>query len=75
MRKLDDAALKDEIAKRQKNRAELQAQVQKLAKAREDYLAQERKRLAANGRADSFDETVAQIIRAQAAKKGINYAK
>jgi hypothetical protein len=75
LRKLDDAALKAEIAKRQKDRGELQAQVQKLTKAREDFLAQERKRLAATGKADSFDQTVAQTIRVQAARKGIEYGK
>jgi hypothetical protein len=72
---LDDAALKAEIAKRQKERAELQAQITKLSKEREDYLAKERKRLAASGKADSFDDKVAETIRAQAAKKGISYGK
>jgi hypothetical protein len=75
LRKLDAAALKAEVEKRQKERTELQAKIQTLTKAREDYLAQERKRLAATGKSDSFDETVTQTIRAQAARKGIHYGK
>lgn len=75
LRKLDAAAFKAEIEKRQNEREAVQARIQKLNKAREDYLAQERKRLAATGKADSFDETVAQTIRAQAARKGIHYGK
>jgi len=73
--KLSDADLKDEIEKKQKERKELQAKVQKLSKERQDYIDAERKRQAAAGKADSFDEKVAQAIRTQAAKKGINYSR
>src|SRR5213078_1321804 len=69
--KLNDADLKAEIEKKQKERSELQAKVQKLSKERQDYIEAERKRQAAAGKADSFDEKLAQAIRAQAAKKGI----
>jgi Mg-chelatase subunit ChlD len=72
---LDAAALKAEIEKKQKTRLELQTRIQTLNKEREDYIAQERKRLAAKGKSDSFDETVAQTIRKQAARKGIEYGK
>ena len=72
---LDEAGLKAEIEKRQKERAEWQAQIQKLNKGREDFIAEERKRLAEKGRADSFDEKVAETIRTQAARKGIEYGK
>jgi hypothetical protein len=75
MQKLSEAELKTAVEKRQRERADLQAQIAKLGKQREDYLAQERQRLAAAGKADSFDEKVAQTIRAQAAKKGIEYGK
>lgn len=75
LQKLDDAALKAEITKRQKERTELQQRIQKLSKDREDYLAKERKRLAEKGKVDSFDEKVAETIRAQAARKGIEYGK
>jgi uncharacterized protein YhaN len=70
---LDAPALKAEIEKKQKTRAELQTRIQKLNKEREDYRSRERKRLAE--KADSFDEKVAQTIRNQAARKGIEYGK
>src|SRR5947207_7384710 len=72
---LDAAGLKAEIGKKQKERAELQTRIQELSKKREDYIAQERKRLAENGKSDSFDAKVAQTIRDQAARKGIEYGK
>lgn len=75
LQKLSDADLKAEIGKKQKERNELQAKVQKLSKERQDYIDAERKRQAAAGKADSFDEKVAQAIRAQAAKKGIRYSE
>ena len=71
--KLGDAELKVAIGKKQKERSELQAKVQKLTKERQDYIDAERKRQAAAGKADSFDEKVAQAIRAQAASKEIQY--
>jgi Mg-chelatase subunit ChlD len=74
LQKLDQAQLRTEIDKKQKERAALQAQIQKLGQEREDYLARERQRLAREGKGDAFDETVTQTIRAQGAKKGIRYA-
>jgi hypothetical protein len=73
MQKLDSDELKAEIGKKQTERAALQAQIQKLSKEREEYLVAERKRLAEQGKGDSFDENVAASIRAQAARKGIEY--
>jgi len=73
MQKLDSDELKAEIGKKQTERAALQAQIQKLSKEREEYLAAERKRLAEQGKGDSFDENVAASIRTQAARKGIEY--
>ena len=72
---LDAPALKAEIEKKQQARAELQTRIQKLSKEREDYIARERKQLAGKSKADSFDDKVAQTIRDQAARKGIEYAK
>ena len=46
-----------------------------LSQDRQDYIDAERKRQATAGKADSFDEKVAQAIRAQAAKKEINYPR
>ena len=52
----------------------MQAQIQKLSQERDQYIALEQKRLAATGKADSFDEKVNAAIRTQAAKKGIDYS-
>jgi Mg-chelatase subunit ChlD len=73
LQKLDDKALKAEIAKRQKERDEIQAQIQKLSKDRENYLAAERKRASEQSKTNSFDEQIAKAIREQAARKGIEY--
>ena len=71
LQKLDEKELKAEIEKRQKDRSELQARIQTLSKERETYLVNERKRLAEQGKGDSFDEKVASTIREEAARKGI----
>ncbi len=73
MQKLNDEELKAKLEQKQKERADIQARIQKLSKDREAYLAAEHKRLAEQGKGDSFDEKVAASIRAQAARKGIEY--
>ncbi len=73
LQKLDKAELKAEIEKKQKDRSELQTRIQKLSQEREAFLKAERKRLPAQGKNDSFDEKVASAIRAQAARKAIDY--
>jgi Mg-chelatase subunit ChlD len=75
LQKLGESELKAAVDKKQKERAGLQAQIAKLGKEREDYLAKERQRLATASKTDSFDEKVAETIRAQAARKGIQYGK
>jgi hypothetical protein len=75
LQSLSKSELKTALSKKQKERSELQAQIQKLSQEREDYLAAERKRLAKQGKGDSFDEKVAANIRAQAARKGIDFEK
>jgi Mg-chelatase subunit ChlD len=75
LQKLDSDELKAELGKKQKERAAVQQQIQKLSKEREDYIAAERMRKAVEGKGDSFDEQVAASIRAQAARKGIEYGK
>jgi Mg-chelatase subunit ChlD len=74
LQKLGDKELKAELEKKQKQRAELQSQIQRLNKEREDFIAQEKKRLAAGGKADSFDQKVTEMIHAEAARKGIQYS-
>ena len=73
--KLDKSELLGRVEKARGERAELQKQVSDLSKKREDYLAAENRRLAAEGKGDSFDQKVAETLRAQAAKKGINYSE
>jgi hypothetical protein len=75
LQKLDNDELKAEIGRKQAERADVQARIQKLSKEREEYIVAERKRLAGEGKGDSFDEKVAASIRAQAARKGIEYGK
>jgi Mg-chelatase subunit ChlD len=75
LQKLDTKELNAEIGKKQKERAEIQARIQKLTRERDDYVAAERKRQAEQGKGDSFDEKVAASIRNQAARKGIEYGK
>jgi hypothetical protein len=50
-------------------------EIDELAKKRDAYLQAESKRLAVAGKGDGFDEKVAQTIRQQAEKKGINYPR
>ena len=75
LKKLSNEELKAEIEKKQKDRSEVQARIQTLSQEREQFIAAERKRLAAQGKTDSFDEKVAEAIRAEAARKGIEYGK
>ena len=75
LQKMDTKELNAEIGKKQKERGEIQARIQKLTRERDDYVAAERKRRAEQGKGDSFDEKVAASIRAEAARKGIDYGK
>jgi Mg-chelatase subunit ChlD len=67
----------DELKKRVEitrgERTALQKKIEEVSKKRDAYIQAENKRLAAAGKGDGFDEKVAQTIRQQAAKKGINY--
>ena len=51
------------------SRKDLQNQISELSRQRDDYLANERKKLV--GRKDSFDEEVAKILAEEAAEKGL----
>lgn len=73
-RKLSQSELKTTIGKKQEERAEIQKQLAKLGKDREEYIAAERRKTTA-GKGDSFDEKVAVWIQSQAARKGIQYGK
>ncbi len=75
LRKLGEGELKAQVERQQKVRADLQARVTELNKRRDAWLAEERQRLAAKGKADAFDGKVTEMIHTQAAKKGIRYGK
>jgi Mg-chelatase subunit ChlD len=75
LQKLNAEELKSYVDKQQKQRAELQSQVRDLNQKRQAYIDAEKQRLAAKGSSDAFDSKVAEMIRAQAAKKGIDYGK
>ena len=65
--------LHQRIEKARSDRALLQKQVDELSKKRDQYLIEGSKRLTAAGKGDAFDSKVAETLRTQAAKKGINY--
>jgi hypothetical protein len=71
--KLSDDEIKARIAELKAKRGTLQAEVAELSRKRADYIAEEQKRLAAEGQGDSFDEKVAETVREQAMRKGIRY--
>ncbi len=73
LQKLSREELNARIEKAGKDRAALQKEIAEVAKERDAYIQTETKRLAAAGKGDGFDEKVAQTIRQQAEKKGINY--
>jgi Mg-chelatase subunit ChlD len=71
--KLSPKEMNARIAKTREERATLQKEIEGLSKKRDAYIQAENKRLADAGKGDGFDEKVAQTIRQQAEKKGINY--
>jgi Mg-chelatase subunit ChlD len=73
LQKLDRSELQKRIAKARDERADLQKQIVEVSKKREAYIQSENKRLASEGKGDSFDQKVTETLHAQAAKKGIGY--
>lgn len=63
-------AVLDEIARR---RAAIRTQINELLKRRGDFIEAERQRLAQADGGDSFDAHVAEVVREQAARKGIQF--
>jgi hypothetical protein len=61
------------VDQKKSERAKIQSELNTLLKEREDYIATEKRRLAAAGKGDSFDEKVNETLRQQAARKGIRY--
>jgi Mg-chelatase subunit ChlD len=61
------------IARTREERANVQKEIDEVSKKRDAYIQAENKRLAAEGKGDSFDEKIAETIRRQAEEKGISY--
>ncbi len=73
LQKLSRAELEKRIVKAREERAALQKEIAQISQARAEFIAQETKRKAGPGNADSFDAEVARIIREEAERKGIHY--
>jgi Mg-chelatase subunit ChlD len=71
--KLNESDLKERIDATKEKRAALQKEAETLNRQRAEFIAAEQKRLVAAGRGDSFDTKVADILRDEAKKKGIEY--
>ena len=71
--KLSREEIQTRIAKTQSERAAVQKEIDEVSKKRDAYIQAENKRLAAEGKGDSFDEKIAETIRKQAEEKGITY--
>ncbi len=71
--KLSREEIEARIAKTQEERAVVQKEIDEVSKKRDAYIQAENKRLAAEGKGDSFDEKIAETIRKQAEEKGITY--
>jgi Mg-chelatase subunit ChlD len=75
LRGLSQAEREARVAAKRKERKGLQEKLDKLLAARAEHVAAERRRLAADGKADAFDAEVAKTVREQAGRKGIDYAR
>uniref|UniRef100_A0A2A4YV97 VWFA domain-containing protein n=1 Tax=OCS116 cluster bacterium TaxID=2030921 RepID=A0A2A4YV97_9PROT len=72
MQKMDDKQRRLYIENMQQKRSEIQTKIDKLAKQRSVYMAEQIKTLSAKDK-NSFDENMVSIIREQASEKGIKY--
>jgi Mg-chelatase subunit ChlD len=74
LRGLDEKELAAEVENRRARREELQKEIARLSHERESYIAEQKSIAAKKGeKADAFDEEIARIVRAQAARNGISY--
>lgn len=71
LQKLSPAARKQEIDRRIAERKKLRAEILDLSKKRDAYIADERKKQAANSKQTSFDTAVSAALKKQIAGKGI----
>jgi len=73
LRKMSQEQLKTHLQKQRKERNELHKKIEELAKKRDAYIKKEQQRLAKEGKADSFDAKVEEMIRDQAKRKGMEF--
>jgi hypothetical protein len=66
-----EAFVKDQAAKR----AGIQAKIDRLLEQRRAFVDAENKRLAGSGKGSAFDDQVAEILQAEAGRKGLVYGK
>ncbi|MEO1525813.1 MAG: vWA domain-containing protein [Planctomycetota bacterium] len=73
LKKMKPEQRRAEIKSRIDARRKTQAELDKIVKLRSDYIEAEKKKLASSQKPSGFDEQVKQMIRDQAARKGIEY--
>lgn len=73
LKELSQAELNSHIATQSAKRKEIQVKLNSLLRERQEFINNEKKRLAAEGKDDGFDSQVNRLIREQAALKGISY--
>ena len=73
LRELTPEAQKAAIQRKVADRKSLQKEMDALVKKRTDYIATEKKKIAAAGKIDSFDTEVTEMIRVQGKTRGINF--
>ena len=71
LQKLAPAARKQEIEKQVEERKQLRAEIMKLSKQRDEFIAAERKKQALAGKQSGFDTAVSAALKEQLARKGI----
>jgi Mg-chelatase subunit ChlD len=71
LQKLSPEARKQEVEKRIAERKKLRAEILDLSKKRDEYIANERKKQAANSKQTSFDTAVSEALKKEIAGKGI----
>jgi len=69
LRKLTPEQRKARVEELTKQRADIRAKIEKLSKARDEYIVAEKKKLAEAGKKDSFDDEVSKTIEEQVKRK------
>lgn len=75
LQKLSPEELKKRLDEKQQTRTALQKEIGELSRQRTEFIQAEAKRRATAGKGDSFDDKITEMIRKEAAKKGIDYTR